>query len=115
MWSFLCFKFEGNSFGVMHLSMVCPRMGWGGEGGGRATPGKLTFKLAPWEGILTVKCLLSYTNYRGLYENLTSGKHPGEGNLKFSSQKSQIPWGLPPPIPILGQTIDRCISSPWDL
>ena len=93
----------------MYLSMICPRMG---EGGGGATPRKLTFKLAPWEGILTVKYLLTCicTNYKGLYENLTSGEHSGEGNLKFSSQKSQIPRGLSPPPPILGQTIDRCIK-----
>ena len=79
------------------------------DGGGGATPGKLTFKLLPWEGILTVKYLLFCTNYKGLYENLTSGEHPGAGNLKFSSQKSQIPWGLSPP-PILGQIVDRCIN-----
>ena len=90
----------------MHLSMVCPR-----SGGGGATPGKLTFKLAPWEEILTVKYLLICTDYKGLYENLTSGEHPGEGSLKFSSQESQIPRGLPPPPPILGQTIDRCIIA----
>ena len=68
-------------------------------GGGGATPGKLTFKLAPWEEILTVKYLLICTDYKGLYENLTSGEHPGEGSLKFSSQESQIPRGLPPPPP----------------
>ena len=81
--------------------------GWGGGGG---TPGKLTFKLAPWEGILTLKYLLICTNCKGLYEKLTSGEHPGEGNLKFSSQNSKIPRGLPPP-PILGQTIFRCINA----
>ena len=53
------------------------------DGGGGATPGKLTFKLASWEGILTVKYLLICTNYKGLSENLTFGEHPGEGNLKF--------------------------------
>ena len=73
----------------MHLSMVCPRMG--GRGG---NPGKLTFKFAPWEGILIVKYLLICTNYKGLYGNLTSGAQPGEGKLRFSSQKSQIPPGL---------------------
>ena len=66
------FSVAGKSI-VMHLSMVCPRM----RGGGAATPGKLIFKLAPWEGILTVKYLLICTNYKGLYENLTSGEHPG--------------------------------------
>ena len=79
---------------LMYLSMVCPRVGGGG-----GNPGKLTFKLALWEGILTVKYLLICTNYKGLYGNLTSGEHPGKGNLRFSSQKSQIPWGLPPPNP----------------
>ena len=74
---------------LMHLSMVCPRM----EGG--ATPRNLTFKLSPWEGILTIKYLLICTNYKGLCENLTSGEHSREGNLRFSSQKSQIPWGCP--------------------
>ena len=66
-----------------------------GEGEG-ATPGKLTFKLAPWKGILTVKYLLICINCKGLYGNSTSGEHSGEGNLRFSSQKSQILRRLPP-------------------
>ena len=90
----------------MYLSMVCPSMRGGGEG---ATPGKLTFKLAPWEGILTVKYLLICINCKGLYGNSTSGEHSGEGNLRFSSRKkSNSPGGAPPHT--LGQTIDRCIT-----
>ena len=69
--------------------MVCPRMG-GGGGWGWAIPRKLTFKLAPWEEILIVKYLLICTNYKGLSGNLMSGEHQGEGNLRYSSQKSQI-------------------------
>ena len=85
---------------------------WFAPGWGGATPRKLTFKLAPWEGILTIKYLLICTNYKGLCENLTSGEHSREGNLRFSSQKSQIPWGCPPPhTHTLGQTIDRCITT----
>ena len=76
------------------------------DGGGEATPRKLTFKLAPWEGILTVKYLLICTNYNELYENLTSYENPGEGNLRFSSQNSQIPGGcLPPPPPPWGKPL----------
>ena len=49
------------------------------------------------------------TNYKGLYKNLTSGEHPGEGIWNFHLKKVKFPGGCPPS-PILGQSIDRCIT-----
>lgn len=98
---------------VMHLSMVCPRMG------GSGNPGEFDFVRPTWVGILTSAAIPrvgNSTHWTYLMLDqwspgvgiLLTMKTQGWGNWHFKTWKCQISPGLPDPT-ILGQTIDRCI------
>ena len=65
--------------------------GWGGGG----NPWEIDIKACSLGGDFDRK-IPTYSVIGTNYKGLTSGEHPGEGNLRFSSQKSQIRLGLPP-------------------